>query len=431
MQNLVATLIGKIIRLGLIFRPSGGHALPGLIIEKIFPNYVASMLKKIPDGVIVITGTNGKTTTTKIVTHILRANHKKVLTNTTGSNLIRGIASALSRNATLSNRLPYDIAVLEVDEATARKLVEQVRPRWVLALNVSRDQLDRFGEVDTIASYVQAAMEKATEGIVTNSEDPKLLHIGKETSSANKIKSIYFGFSDELRRFFPTDYELAAVGKKVKVSERSKKSEVDVELVNFSGQDVTYKINGQDFKVRLRLTGQHNYLNGAAALALCRALLPEAETHELISALSDVSLAFGRGERYKLKNGAVIELVLVKNPASFTQALLSYVNYLNKNPSLMIAINDNIADGRDVSWLWDVNFEPLYGHKVALTSGHRAADMALNLSYQSVDVETIEPDLLKALRHLSKKPGDKVIFATYTSMLTLYDYLSKNGTKLK
>lgn len=427
MQNLAATFIGKIIRLGLLFRPGGGHALPGLVIEGLFPNYLPSMLRKIPEGVIIITGTNGKTTTTKIVTQILEANHKKVLTNTTGSNLIRGIASTLSRSATLFNRLPYDIAVLEVDEASARLLVEQIKPRWVLGLNVSRDQLDRFGEVDTIASYVKDAMGKATQGIVTNSKDPKLFTIAKNISTENKVQTIYFGFSEKLRKFFPNDYELAAVGNTHKKKENLKEPTADVELISFSEQEVTYKIGGKDFKARLKLTGQHNYLNGAAALALCRALMPDIETEDLVSTLSVVTLAFGRGERYKLKNEAEIELVLVKNPASFTQALSSYST---KDTNLMIAINDNIADGRDVSWLWDVDFSSLSGRKVSITSGKRGVDMALRLSYDDVATATIEPSLPKALKELSMKNGDKVILATYTAMLQLYDYLIKNGEKV-
>lgn len=426
MQDFLGTLIGKSIRLALSYRRAGGHALPGLIIERLLPGYVSSMLSKLPEGTVIITGTNGKTTTTKIVSQLLKANGKKVLTNPTGSNLVRGIASSLAQNATISGSLPYDIAILEVDEATARRLVKHVKPRWVLGLNVSRDQLDRYGEVDTVASYVGAAMEAVTEGIITNAGDPHLSKIAQNLAKNNKMPVSFFGASDELGKFFPSDYELAAVDKKAAKRERPKN--IDTELIDFKDQDVVYRIAGQRFETELLLSGQHNYLNGAAALALCRQLLPDVDPGNLVTELAKVSLAFGRGERYRLKNGAIIELVLVKNPASFTQALSSYGS---EDANLMIAINDNIADGRDVSWLWDVNFSPLKDRDIAITSGSRAADMALRLSYEDIKVHTIEPNLTKALKALSGQPGRKVILSTYTAMLQLYGLLSKKGEKLR
>jgi UDP-N-acetylmuramoylalanine-D-glutamate ligase len=174
MQKTAGTILGKTVKAGLRFRRSGGQALPGLIVEKLFPNYIGAMLNRLPEGVVVITGTNGKTTTTKMVVHLLKANGKRVLTNSTGSNLTRGIASSISQHAKVTGKLPYDIAVLEIDEATARRLVSQVKPRWLLALNVSRDQLDRFGEVDVVALYIKSAMD-ASGGVVTNARDPHLL----------------------------------------------------------------------------------------------------------------------------------------------------------------------------------------------------------------------------------------------------------------
>ena len=422
MRDVAGTITGKSVKSLLAFRRGGGQALPGLVVEKLFPGYVSSMLKKLPEGVIIITGTNGKTTTTKIVTHILKANGKRVLTNSTGSNLVRGIASSLAQHAKVNGKLPYDMAVLEIDEATARRLVQQVKPRWVLGLNVSRDQLDRFGEVDTVAAYVGAAME-AADAVVTNATDPHLEHIAGKLAAEKDV--YYFGVAAKLKKFFPSDYELAAVASKPGKARKSSKP--DVELSDFDGQNVTYTIEGKKYQARLKLSGQHNYLNGAAALALCRRLLPDTPDKELLNQLADVSLAFGRGERYRLKNGATVELVLVKNPASFTQALASYGS---AEQEIMIAINDNIADGRDVSWLWDVNFAPLNGKTIALTSGRRAADMALRLNYDDIKVQTVEPSLPKALEILSEKQGEKVILATYTAMLNLYSHLSKNGEKI-
>ncbi len=423
MRDVAGTLVGKSLKFGLSFRKAGGQALPGLVIESLFPSYVASMLKKLPDGVIIITGTNGKTTTTKIVTHLLKVNGKKVLTNSTGSNLVRGIASSLSQHAKISGKLPYDLAVLEVDEATARQLVKQVKPRWVLGLNVSRDQLDRFGEVDTVAAYVGTAMQ-AANGVVTNANDPHLLDWAKKIKQQNNADLHYFGVNPRLAKFFPSDYDLASVDSKVQKPVDSLLP--DVELYDFDGQLVTYLIDGKKYKTSLKLTGQHNYLNGAAALALVRHLLNGVSDQTLINQLADVRLAFGRGETYKLSNGSVIELVLVKNPASFSQALASYGA---AKQNLMIAINDNIADGRDVSWLWDVDFSALNTKVVAIASGRRAADLALRLSYSEVSVSTIEPNLISGLKLLSQTKGKKVILATYTAMLVLHKQLAKQDSR--
>jgi len=421
MQKFLGTVVGKSVKAGLAYRRGGGQALPGLVVEKLFPNYVGAMLSNLPEGVVIITGTNGKTTTTKMVVHLLKANGKKVLTNSTGSNLTRGIASSLSQHAKVTGKLPYDMAVLEVDEATARRLVKQVKPKWTLALNASRDQLDRYGEVDTVVSYIKAAIAES-EGVITNAGDPKLV-----AAAGNLKKQVtYFGFAEKLRKYFPSDYDLAAVNGSVKTREKSAKAYV--ELVGFNGQEAAYQINGRRYKADLKLSGQHNFLNGAAALALACRMLPDADPKNLVEELARVPLAFGRGEKYKFKNGAIVELVLVKNPASFTQALASYGS---SKTNLTIAINDNIADGRDVSWLWDVNFEPLASQKVAMTSGSRAADMALRLRYDDINVGKIEPDLIKALGSLNIQSGEHVILATYTAMLRLYAKLSKSAEKIE
>lgn len=426
MKNQLATIVGKIIRLSISFRPNGGHALPGLIVDRLFPDYVFSMLKSLPKGVVFITGTNGKTTTTKILVELLQANGKDVLTNSTGSNMVRGISSSLIKNSSFLAKLPYELAVFEVDEASIRLLADKIKPRWVLALNVSRDQLDRFGEVDAITAHIAVAMQAATEGVITNADDPNLLKIGRELAKNNHLDICYFGAATSLKKYFPSDYDIAAVGVK-KPGINLKQPDIYVELAKFEGQNVSFRFNNKITEAKLKLTGQHNFLNAAAALALAIKLLPRVETSELISDLRRVSIAFGRGETYRLRNGAEVELVLVKNPASFRQAMASYAS---ANNNLMIAINDNIADSRDVSWLWDVDFTALKGKSVALTSGTRASDMALRLSYDDIPVKVIETDLSLALSKLSKQPGPKVILATYTAMLNLFGVLTKTGEKI-
>jgi len=208
MHRFIGTAIGKSVRGLTRLKGTGGHALPGLVVERLLPRYLASMLAQLPDGVVVITGTNGKTTTTKMVVELLRANGKRVLTNPTGSNFTRGIISSLTHQAKLSGHLPFDIGIFELDEAYARHFVAQVKPKWVLALNVMRDQLDRFGELDTAARLIADTMLEATEGVIINDDDARLV---AHALQANK-HTMYFGVAPKLRQYFPVDDELVAVG---------------------------------------------------------------------------------------------------------------------------------------------------------------------------------------------------------------------------
>ena len=425
MHRILGTAVGKTVKQITRLRGGSGQALPGLVVERLFPSYLARMLAQIPEGVVVVTGTNGKTTTTKMVVEMLQASGKRVLTNPTGSNLTRGIIAGMSDQATISGKLPFDVAVFELDEAFARRFVKQVKPRWVLALNVTRDQLDRFGEVDTAAAMIAETMQAATEGIVTNANDPRLLPLAQSIAADTSRKLEYFGVADRLRPFFPSENEL------VSVEEQKPKAAAAavvpaVELVDFKSQHVTYIINGQRYGIDLQLSGQHNFQNAAAALALVRAVAPAVPVPELVRSVTAVTPAFGRGEIFRLQNGSALQMVLVKNPAGFRQALASY---LPSGSDVMIAINDNHADGRDMSWLWDVDFSSLQGQKIYATTGKRASDMALRLQYDDIAVPKIEPNLQASLKGFCALPGDKLLLTTYTAMLSFYDRLTREAGK--
>ena len=429
MRRIVGTSIGKTVGKLAALR-GGGQALPGLIVERLLPSYLASMLEQLPDGVVIITGTNGKTTTTKMVVELLQSTGRRVLTNPTGSNFTRGIISSLSRQAGLGGKLSYDIGVFELDEAYARHFVAQVKPRWVLALNVMRDQLDRFGELDTAAQLVAAAMREATEGIVVNADDVRLSAIAREIKAEKNISLQNFGVSSALRKFFPADDEIVAVAGKSGVATATVDNvcEKAAELVGFSEKEVTFAIDDREYKTALAITGQHNFQNAAAALALVRQLAPGAAPSELVNYISLVNPAFGRGERFALKDGSSLQLLLVKNPAGFRQTLASYDVH---EEQVMFAINDNYADSRDVSWLWDVDFTTLSGKIIPLTTGSRAADMALRLHYDDIAVVETNPRLEPALRAFCALPGEKILISTYTAMLCLYKILKKEaGTTL-
>lgn len=435
MRRLLGTLTGKAVAAAVRLRGrSAGQAMPGRVVERLVPGYLAAVLVQLPRGVVMVTGTNGKTTTTKMVVEVLRANGLRVLTNATGSNMTRGIISSVSQQARLTGRLPFDIAVFELDEAYAPQVAAAAPPAWVLALNASRDQLDRFGEVDTVARLITSAMRAAGTGVVVNGDDPRLSS-GAPTSG---VRVERFGVAPDLLRYFPRDDELVrtGTGAATHMAPATVTGELEepapvppapgVELLAFDGDRARYRVGDQELDARLQVTGQHNFQNGAAALALVHALLPDVPVRTLVDQLADVRPAFGRGQVYTLPGGAHVQLNLVKNPASFRQGLASYVR---EGTTVVVAVNDLVADGRDLSWLWDVDFSPLAGREVAMTTGIRAVDMALRLRYDDVPVGRIEPDLEAAVAAIAGTPGETVVFSTYTAMLRLHTMLSAQAVK--
>ncbi len=410
-RQMISTIIGKGVKKVARLR-GGGSALPGLVIEKIDPKFIQRTLKDLPQGVVIISGTNGKTTTTKIVVELLESVGLRVFTNRTGSNFSRGVAAALLDEVNLRGKLEADIAVLELDEAWAVKFVQMVRPRFSLLLNVMRDQLDRFGEIDNTASLLQKIAEATTDTVVLNRDDPRIFKISKHIQA----KKVFFGTTDELLKLMPTDDNL-----KYGTAIANQSVNVDVLLKKISGQEATLQIDNKETAVNLKLTGVYNLLNAAAATALARQITGPEVTDTILSALENIKPAFGRGETIFL-NGTPIELILVKNPSGFRLALLSFA----KNSSAtMIAVNDNYADGRDVSWFWDVDFSAL--KKVSVISGVRAYDMALRLQYDEVAIEKIDTDITRALDDfINDHPEEpKQIFCSYTAMTAIRRLLSE------
>lgn len=415
MSKQYVTLLGKSIKKLAALR-GGGSALPGLVVEKIDPQFVSRTLAQLPRGVVVVSGTNGKTTTTKMVVELLESQGLKVFTNRTGSNFVRGVIAALLGEIDMHGQLDADIAVLELDEAHAVHFVRAVTPRYSLLLNVMRDQLDRFGEIDTTARMLETVARATTDAVIINREDPRLVAIGNRLASE---KTVYFGLSSSLRSLFPTDENL----KQEKVTSNANHSlETVCTLEKLDDHTATFILDGKKSVVTLKLDGVYNIFNAAAALALVSSVLGnELNRTTLLTTLARITPAFGRGETVMV-DGQPVELVLVKNPSGFRLGLKSFAT---KGYATMIAINDNYADGRDMSWLWDVDFDSLRQQGVAMISGIRAYDMALRLQYDDVEIKTIEPRLTDALKQFLHITGPKRIYCTYTAMLALRRELSK------
>ena len=410
-------LVGKSVKRLMRLR-GGGSALPGLVVERLDPHFLPRALSDLPYGVVVISGTNGKTTTTKMVVQLLRAHGLTVFTNPSGSNFTRGIAAALIDKVDDKGKLVADVAVLELDEAHAVHFVKLVKPRFSLILNVLRDQLDRFGEIDHTAKLLQRIVDATTEGVVLNREDSLVRAMAPDNKKVQ-----YFGLSTDLRALFPSDAEMH--GGKSSNEKQPHPHRGDVILEKVAGRTATFAFGTTEQKpVELKIDGVYNVLNAAGALALALMIcgLGADESKTLLAELSEVKPAFGRGEAI-LIDGEPLEIVLVKNPSGFRLALRSYED---SPASTMIAINDNYADGRDMSWLWDVSFESLRP-AVMMVSGIRAYDMALRLQYDQVDVSHVEPDLAKALRaFIDHTSGRRRIYCTYTAMLSLRRELAKS-----
>ena len=285
-----------------------------------------------------------------------------------------------------------------------------------------RDQLDRFSEIDKTAELLEKVAEETTSKLIVNSEDKRLVSIAKKQFDT---PTNYFGFEKKLARLMPTDEELYD---NTKEHERDSSIKPIVELMNLEKNKGTIKIKDKEYIIDFKLNGIYNIYNAVAALATVITILKdEANPNRLAKELALVEPAFGRGESI-LIDGTEIEIVLVKNPSGFRLSLMSY---LADDAPTMIIINDNYADGRDMSWLWDVDFASLRAKGVTIVSGIRAYDMALRLSYDDVNVEEIEPNILKALKSFIKKDGNKKrIFTTYTAMLEIRKYFEKK-TKIK
>jgi UDP-N-acetylmuramyl tripeptide synthase len=410
MMKLLAIYAGKItyVLLRMIGRMAG--TLPGLIAEKIDPNILSDSLSKLPKGVVVVTGTNGKTTTTKILTEMLSRKYR-VLTNPTGSNFTRGIAAAVVSKSTLAGRLNYDIAVIELDEAYAVKFVEKIQPDYSIILNVTRDQMDRFGEIDHTAKLLETVVKKTKKAVVLNADDNRV----RPMKLVAPGKVYYFGVSNTLSHIFVNDENLHTAEK------QSRQQTVDAELISLKNELTTLSIGNDTLSVKLNFFGLYNSQNAVAASLMANKL--GIDNKQISDALSTTSPAFGRGEIFDLGSNKII-VQLVKNPAGFRQALIGSLS--TGSDITCLVINDNYADGRDVSWLWDVEFSQYIKSPTVITSGHRAYDMSVRLAYDDIMVTETISDLGEFVNYV--KDQDKkniIIFTTYTAMLKLRSMFGK------
>jgi UDP-N-acetylmuramyl tripeptide synthase len=418
----------------------GGTTLPGKLLSTVDPGAVDRLAARLPRGSVVVTATNGKTTTTAMLAEILRGS---LAYNHSGANLLSGVASTLlsSRNA--------ELGLFEVDEAALPEVVRRVHPRVLALGNLFRDQLDRYGELEHVADGWRRALAGLPEArLVVDTDDPMLAELAR-----GRANTLAYGLDDPrharaslqhaadskycVRDGTPYEYAAAYVGHlgdwrcptcgatrlPLDVAAR------EIELHGLDGSEFTLLTPGGSARVRLALPGLYNIYNATAAAAIAGALG---------TALSDVTAglgrfvsAFGRFERIAVGDKRLL-MLLVKNPAGANEVVGTL---LEASPPRLavIALNDEIADGRDVSWIWDVDFEPLLaGLEHVVVSGTRAAELALRFAYGGLERSRIEvvPELERALDRgieLTPAGGELVVLPTYTAMLGLRRIAARRG----
>ena len=425
----------------------GGQALPGLIAERLDPQLAQKLAARLPHGVILVTGTNGKTTTTKLIAAALEASGERVLTNSTGSNLLRGVTSALIGAADIHGETDATIGLFEVDEANLRLVAPDLQPQHIVVLNLFRDQLDRYGELDTTAAKIGQGIAATSAKVYLNADDALVASLARYAAAPDLVS--YFGI-EELPLKAPTAHLSATDSDRCPMcAERMKFSQlfyshlghyecpngdysrpppdasiVSVEGVDLEGAQFTVAIGDKRSKVKFSLPGTYNLYNALAAISLAAGL--GVEQPMMAKALETTAAAYGRMEKVELE-GRTIYLLLIKNPSGFTQVLETFL-IGRPNLRVMMAVNDLGADGRDVSWLWDVPLEALSASRPrVIAAGVRAADMALRLHYAGTEASmatSMEDAVAELIR--ATPPGDSAyILPTYTAMLQIRKLLAK------
>jgi UDP-N-acetylmuramyl tripeptide synthase len=404
-------------------------------VLKICPNFLSHCSKYVKNKILTVSGTNGKSTTSGLCAHMLEVANQTVIHNLKGANMLTGVANAFALEVRPFKR--YDYAVIESDEAYLTKLYDFINSDYLIVTNLFRDQLDRYGELATTAGFIQNAIDKNKNlTLILNADDPLVTNFGQ-----NRENVVYFGFEnveelcDYEKSSAPTEVFNCPCGKPLEYSKTffAQEGHYYCSACGFKRPNCKYsadakiykdkielnvKFNDVDYKFTAGLVGLYNAYNVLAAIAFgFENGLNQAEIQKAISTYKSI---FGRTEK-RLINGHNTLIQLIKNPTGASEVLKT----VDLNSNILIAINDNYADGRDISWLWDSDFEQLKNaKKLVVTSGVRALDMATRLKYAGISQEKIvvEPDIKKAINIVTKEeenPQNVTILPSYTALLKI------------
>jgi UDP-N-acetylmuramyl tripeptide synthase len=425
----------------------GGTSLPGKLLTRLEPHAIGRLAAGLDSGSVVISATNGKTTTAAMVSSVLRRTGARLVHNHAGANMAGGVASALAAAARRGGRdIDGDLGLFEVDEFWLGQVTEQLEPRAMLLGNLFRDQLDRYGELETIADrWADVVAARAGTRLVLNADDPLVADLGRGRDA------LYFGVDDdslalpELQHASDSKHcrrcghayvydaaYLAHLGHYHCPSCGARRPDppvtaTRVELRGIRSAAFTLVAPAGERRVELPLPGLYNVYNALGAAALCLAL--DVPLDQIVAGLEAVEPAFGRAETLDLA-GRPTSILLVKNPAGANEVLRTLA-LEGRELDLLGVLNDRIADGRDVSWVWDADWEVLTGSVRRMTcSGTRAAELALRLKYAGVPAERLHVvEDLEAGLDAALADGDGPLYAvpTYTALLELRELLTRRG----
>jgi UDP-N-acetylmuramyl tripeptide synthase len=427
----------------------GGTTLPGRVLLRLEPEAIARLGAGLSGGATIVSATNGKTTTAGMIAAILAAEGRPPVHNRAGSNMTWGVATALLEQQGAEG-------LFEVDEAWLPRVAQQLNPRLIVLGNLFRDQLDRYGEMEALAEEWAKAVAAAPAGtgLALNADDPLIADLGRDPDTERPRDGVlYFGIEDhsqalpELQHAFdakhcrrcghPYAYEVAFVGHLGHYScpncgaqrPRPEVAATRIELHGMEGSTATVRVPGGEIEVTLPLPGLYNVYNALAAIAA--ALQLGVKAVRVAAALGEMRAAFGRVETIPIGERSV-SILLIKNPAGANEVLRTLkLEAEGDGIDLWIALNDRIADGRDVSWVWDADFEVLAGAVRRVTcAGTRAPEMALRLKYAGWPEESIvvEPEIAASLdAAVAASPGRLFALPTYTALLELRKLLADRG----
>lgn len=417
-MNLLIIYFGKLFAfLSSFLNLGNGSTWPGHIALNLNKNFIEDAFNKSKTKTILITGTNGKTTTSKLLETILENNNKTLFINSSGANLLNGIASAIIKNSNPVGQMNKDFAILEIDENALPLLLNSISPDYIIALNLFRDQLDRYGELDTIAKNWQASYKKLKDTtLILNADDSQIAYLGQKT----KLKTLYFGLEEKEK----TENLLQHASDSILCPKCGNKLTFDSIVFSHLG-------NWKCLNCRLKrptldlskfsyypLSGTYSKYDTLAAVLLGKTI--GIEDTDIVSSLKKFSPAFGRQEEMLFENKKV-QLFLSKNPTSFNESLKTIESKGARN--LLVVLNDKIPDGTDVSWIWDVDFEDLINKNVKLVlSGDRVYDLALRIKHAGIAREKYEAfenleDAIYSGIKATKTMNTFYILATYSAML--------------
>jgi len=436
---------------GLILKLLGkkGTTFPGMVAQKICPEIIEVLAASFKEGAVIITGTNGKTTTNNLLASILKTAGKNVAFNREGANMITGITGALLQSTSFLGKTKASILLLEVDEASVPGLCRQLTPMLAVITNFFRDQLDRYGELDTTIKMVKEALPSQT-GLILNADDPLVAQIGRGREEVTTfgadglpVSSTEGSQSREGRYCLicgsELSYELFHYGQLGIYECKNcgfKRPEPSVKATNVCQGEtgIMFEVDGDGYEIPLQ--GCYNLYNALAAF--CAADRLNIDRADIKRGLESFVSDAGRMEQFSFPGG-MLTLTLVKNPTGFNQ-VINTLTGLSKPLRLLIAINDLAADGRDISWLWDVDFETLITRKIkikqVICAGLRAEDIALRLKYAGFEPEQIVriPDLKEAVPFLENGTLEEesvFILPTYTALFPIREILNRSQTKVE